>query len=115
MRALQDFLRPEFINRVDDIITFRSLDESDFKEITKLMLRELAEVLFDRGIRLVWDDKLVSYLSGKGYSVKFGARNLRRLIQKEIEDKAASLILENEDGSLDEISLSSDGETVIIQ
>jgi len=115
MRALQDFLRPEFINRVDDIITFRSLDESDFKEITKLMLRELAEVLFDRGIRLVWDDKLVNYLSGKGYSVKFGARNLRRLIQKEIEDKAASLILENENGSLDESSLSSDGETVIIQ
>ena len=115
MRALQDFLRPEFINRVDDIITFRSLDENDFKGITSLMLRELASVLAERGITLTWDDKLVDYLSAKGYSIKFGARNLRRLIQKEIEDKAALLIIESTDDPVTSLVLTSDGSEVILQ
>ncbi len=115
MRALQDFLRPEFINRVDDIITFRSLDENDFKGITSLMLRELASVLAERGITLTWDEKLVDYLSSKGYSIKFGARNLRRLIQKEIEDKAALLIIENTDDPITSLELTSDGNEVVIR
>ena len=115
MRALQDFLRPEFINRVDDIITFRSLDENDFKGITSLMLRELASVLAERGITLTWDEKLVDYLSSKGYSIKFGARNLRRLIQKEIEDKAALLIIESTDDPITSLELTSDGNEVVIR
>ncbi len=114
LRALQDFLRPEFINRVDDIITFRSLDEEDFKSITDLMLRELASVLAERGITLSWDAALVGYLSHKGYSIKFGARNLRRLIQKEIEDKAATLIITAEE-PVTSLFLSADETGIIIR
>lgn len=115
LRALGEFLRPEFINRVDDIITFRSLDEEDFKAITTLMLKELAAVLAERGITLSWDQPLVDYLSHKGYSVKFGARNLRRLIQKEIEDKAAMLIISSAEEPITALFLSADESGVIIR
>jgi len=95
MKALQDFLRPEFINRVDEIICFNQLTEADFRRIAVLMLSELKTSMEEKGITLMWEDSLIDYLVRKGYSVTYGARNLRRLIQRELEDAIASRIIES--------------------
>ena len=90
-RALEDFLRPEFINRVDEIITFNPLSEENFKSIADIMLSDLATVLDKKGIESEFTPAAREYIAKKSYSVKFGARNMRRLIQSEIEDKTAVL------------------------
>jgi len=95
LKALNDFLRPEFINRVDEIVYFNKLSEADFKRIAVLMLEELREVMQEKDIALQYDDSLVEYLSGKSYSLTYGARNLRRLIQKEVEDRIAAELIAN--------------------
>jgi ATP-dependent Clp protease ATP-binding subunit ClpB len=95
MKALNDFLRPEFINRVDEIVYFNQLSEEDFKSIANLMLGELSDTMAERSIELVYDDSLIDYLTTKSYSLAYGARNLRRLIQKEVEDKIAAEIIEH--------------------
>ena len=95
MQALQDFLRPEFINRVDEIVYFHQLTEDNFKDIAALMLNELKDSLAERHIALTWDDSLLSYLVKKSYSAAYGARNLRRCIQKELEDGIAQRIIES--------------------
>ncbi len=94
-KALLTFLRPEFINRVDEIITFSALERDTVQNIAKMMLGDLKENLKLREIELSFDDDVVAYVSDKGYDKKFGARSLKRLIQKEIEDKIASVIIEN--------------------
>ena len=95
MKALQQFLRPEFINRVDAVITFNRLSEDHFQDIARIMLDELVESLRDKGISFVYDDALVSHLTKKSYSRTYGARNLRRTIQKELEDVIASKIIDS--------------------
>lgn len=95
MRALQSFLRPEFLNRVDEIIHFNRLSEEDFKGITLIMLNELKDSMAERDIAFTWDDSLVEYLTRKSYSMTYGARNLRRLIQKELEDAIALRLIES--------------------
>lgn len=93
MKALQSFLRPEFLNRVDEIIHFNNLSEENFKGITAIMLNELKAALEEKGITFTWDDALETYLTRKSYSITYGARNLRRLIQKELEDVIATRII----------------------
>ncbi|MCD7928589.1 MAG: AAA family ATPase, partial [Clostridiales bacterium] len=93
MKALQSFLRPEFINRVDEIVHFNRLTEENFKGITNIMLNELKDSLADKNINFMWDDALVDYLTEKSYSLTYGARNLRRLIQRELEDSIATLLI----------------------
>ena len=88
MKALQGFLRPEFLNRVDEIITFNHLTEGNFLGIADIMLKELQESLSTRGLNLFWDDDLRRLLVKKAYSVTYGARNLRRTIQKELDRKS---------------------------
>ncbi|MBQ8236041.1 MAG: AAA family ATPase, partial [Clostridia bacterium] len=92
-RALEQFLRPEFLNRVDEIITFRQLNEQDFASIAKIMLNQLAEVLSDREITLNYTESAAQYVAKNSYSVKYGARNMRRYIQKNVEDEIASKII----------------------
>ncbi|MEI3140169.1 MAG: ATP-dependent Clp protease ATP-binding subunit [Lawsonibacter sp.] len=94
MKALQDFLRPEFINRVDEIVYFNQLTREDFKGIAALMLGELARAMEEKQIAFSWDDALLEYLVEKSYSAVYGARNLRRLIQKELEDAIAVRLIE---------------------
>jgi ATP-dependent Clp protease ATP-binding subunit ClpA len=94
-KALKDFLRPEFINRVDEVIYFNHLSKDSFKEIARLMLDELREVLSEKFIVLTYDDSLLDCLTEKAFSQAYGARNLRRLIQKEIEDRIASEMISN--------------------
>ena len=93
MKALNEFLRPEFINRVDEVICFNQLTEANFRAIAALMLGELRENMERRNITLSWDDSLVDHLVREGYSVTYGARNLRRLIQKQVEDQIAEGII----------------------
>ena len=95
LKALGEFLRPEFLNRVDEIICFNQLSETDFHEIAKIMLGELRESLQDRGISLSWDESVIDYLTAKSYSVQYGARNLRRTIEKDIENPIAEKIIDS--------------------
>ncbi len=92
-RALEEFLRPEFINRVDEIITFRSLDRADFRKIAEIMLADLAKALSEKGITARFTDALADYVAEKAYSVKYGARNMRRFIQTNVEDLIAEEII----------------------
>ena len=103
MKALNDFLRPEFINRVDEIVYFNQLTEENFKAIAGLMLNELRDVLATKGMELVCDDSVLEYLAKKSYSLTYGARNLRRTIQKEIEDVIASEIVDTHRGHVKRI------------
>ena len=95
IKALNDFLRPEFINRVDELVYFNHLSEEDFKKIARLMLDELAASMAEKKLELKYDDSLIDYLTTKSFSHTYGARNLRRLIQKEIEDRIASELIAN--------------------
>ena len=92
-KALESFLRPEFINRVDEIITFRGLDETDFVRIASIMLDELKQALEEKNIKLIYTDAAAEWITKSSFSRKYGARNLRRYIQKEVEDRLASLII----------------------
>ena len=93
MKALQQFLRPEFINRVDAVITFNRLTEENFQAIARIMLGELTDSLREKGITFTYDNTLVDFLTEKSYSRTYGARNLRRTIQKELEDPMATKII----------------------
>ena len=95
MKALQQFLRPEFINRVDAVITFNRLTEEHFHAIARIMLNELQTSLKEKGITFTYDDTLVAFLTEKSYSRTYGARNLRRTIQKELEDPMATRIIDS--------------------
>ncbi|MCL2819638.1 MAG: ATP-dependent Clp protease ATP-binding subunit [Oscillospiraceae bacterium] len=94
-KALKDFLRPEFINRVDEVVYFNHLSEESFKAIAELMLNELHDSMAEKAIKLSFDEALLDYLTKKSFSQAYGARNLRRMIQKEIEDKIASEMISN--------------------
>ena len=96
-KALADFLRPEFLNRVDEIITFNSLSEDNFAEISKIMLNDLKKALNEKNISFTFTDEAANIIAKKAYSKKYGARNLRRFIQTEVEDKMANLIIESRD------------------
>ena len=95
MKALQEFLRPEFINRVDEIVYFHQLTEENFRGIAGIMLEELKAALEEKGYHFTYDDALVDYLVKKSYSAVYGARNLRRCIQKDVEDPMAARIIES--------------------
>jgi len=95
MKALREFLRPEFINRVDEIITFNHLTEENFLGIADIMLAELKDSLQMRGLELTWNEDLRQLLTKKAYSMVYGARNLRRTIQRELEDPISEAIIDS--------------------
>ena len=103
--ALREFLRPEFINRVDEIITFNRLTEENFLNIADIMLRELQESLAGRGLTLTWDAAVREFLSEKAYSVTYGARNLRRTIQQELEDPISEAIIDSFESPIEHIHI----------
>ncbi|PWM23414.1 MAG: chaperone ClpB [Clostridiales bacterium] len=112
--ALEAFLRPEFINRVDDIIVFNRLTRENFGDICRLMLDDLKGVLAEKDINFVYDDAAVEYLVAKGYSEKYGARNLRRLIQTDVEDAVATDIIESYNSAVTQVSVSAkDGKLTV--
>ena len=105
MSALRDFLRPEFINRVDEIITFNHLTEENFLGIADIMLAELKNSLADRGLELTWEDALGQYLVKEAYSVTYGARNLRRTIQQKLEDPISEKIIDSFEAPISTIAI----------
>ena len=114
-KALSSFLRPEFINRIDEIITFNPLTKENFVDIARIMIKELADALSLKNVTLDCAEDVYGILAEKSFSEKYGARNLRRLIQTEIEDKAAELIISGYDSSISAISVySENGEIRVI-
>ena len=95
MKALSDFLRPEFINRVDEVIYFNQLTEEHFRSIALIMLKELQDALADKNLTFTWDDSVLDHLVKHSFSAAYGARNLRRYIQKHLEDPIATRIIES--------------------
>jgi len=106
MNALKEFLRPEFLNRVDEIITFNRLTEENFLGIADIMLEELRESLANRGLALTWEEELRKYLVGKAYSVTYGARNLRREIQRSLEDPISEKIIDSFEKPISKLHIS---------
>ena len=114
MKALGEFLRPEFLNRVDEVICFNRLDEKNFAGIAHIMLDELQKSLEDKGLHFTWDEDVEDYLVKKSYSATYGARNLRRTIQKELEDVMAAQIIDSYEHPVTQIHASmEDGELVV--
>ena len=115
LKALSDIMRPEFLNRIDEIIPFNHLSRDNFREICLIMLGDLQKGLERNGVELEYDDKAVSWLTDNSYSIKFGARNLRRLIEKQVEDKAASAIIASYRSPITHISVSADENGITIE
>ncbi len=94
-KALFAFLRPEFINRIDEVITFRHLDKSDFVRIADLMLARLRDFLAEKGTKLLYSNEVLEFIAEESYSEKFGARNMRRYVERNVEDQIANLVIDN--------------------
>ena len=114
LKALGEFLRPEFINRVDEVVCFNKLTEENFRAIAGIMLGELRDSLDARGLTFDWDGSLVDYLVKKSYSVQYGARNLRRTIQKDLEDPIAEKLIDAYQNPLHALHAKADGEHVTL-
>ena len=112
MKALREFLRPEFLNRVDEIITFNHLSEENFLGIADIMLKELQDSLASRGLKFTWENSIRDLLVKKAYSVTYGARNLRRTIQKDLEDPISEAIIDSFEHPISAIHIRADGEKV---
>jgi len=114
MKALSDIMRPEFINRIDEIIAFNSLTKENFRSIADIQLSRLRDALAEKGITLTWDGAFADYITEKSFSVKYGARNLQRLVQKEVEDVLASKIIASYETPVSLVRLSAeDGKSVV--
>ena len=115
MGALREFLRPEFINRVDEIITFNHLSEENFLGIADIMLAELKESLAGRGLELTWTEDVRKLLVKEAYSVTYGARNLRRTIQQKLEDPISEKIIDSFESPISSIAVSVEDEAVVVE
>ena len=115
MKALGEFLRPEFINRVDEIVCFNALSEANLRDIAVLMLGETRDAMADKKIEFTYDESVPDYLVEKGYSVAYGARNLRRLIQREIEDAVATEMVDRRRGNVSKVFVTVVGGKVQVQ
>ena len=115
MKALSDFLRPEFIARVDEVIVFNSLTSEDYIKIADLMLSEYVSTLEEKHIAFTYDEKACAYLAKKSCDGKSGARDLRRLIRREVEEKIVDAMISSETGTLTAIHVTSDGNELTVQ
>jgi len=113
-KALKEFLRPEFINRIDEIVYFNKLSEENFTEIAAIMMNELKDSMAEKNMTLVYDTTLLQYLAKKSYSLTYGARNLRRLIQKEVEDGITSVIVLNYAHPISSLKVSANDDKVVV-
>ncbi len=114
-KALLTFMRPEFINRIDEIITFRTLEKEDFEKIAHIMLEDLKKSLEEKNVRLKYTDRVCEYIADKSYSRKFGARNMRRFIETEIEDRLANAIIFENKAPIAVASFDIDGDSITLK
>lgn len=115
MKALSEFLRPEFIARVDEVIVFNTLTKDNFVKIANLMLSEYVPTLEEKHIKFTFDDKACEYLAEKSCSGKSGARDLRNTIRREVEEKIASAMIESGNDGISAMNVTSDGEKIILE
>ena len=113
MKGLRDFLRPEFISRIDEVVVFKQLTKEDFGSIAAMMLDEMKEPLGEKNITLSYDDKALALIAEKSYGKPYGARDIRRVIRQEIEDKVAQMILDRA-SEIENIHVSAEGDTIIV-
>ena len=114
-KALSQFLRPEFLGRIDEIVTFRQLDEKDYEKIAALMLQELVEPMKEKGITFGWDEAALALIAKEAYGNKSGARDLRRVIRRQVEDPICTLLVEQIDGQVALIkAIDKDGKIEIV-
>lgn len=113
MKGLREFLRPEFISRIDEVVVFRQLDKKDFASIASLMLDEMIEPLAEKNLSISYDSKALSLIAEKSYGKPYGARDIRRVIRQEIEDKIAEIIIENISGTKG-VDISADGDNITV-
>lgn len=114
MKALREFLRPEFISRIDEIVVFRPLEKSDFAEIARLMLEEMVEPLKEKNIAFKYDEKALEVIAEKSFGKPYGARDIRRVIRQEIENKVADIIIEST-GAIAGIGVSADNNEIVVE
>ena len=115
MKALRSFLRPEFLNRVDEIITFNHLTKENFRSIAGIMLGELKDSLANRELTFTWDESLVDYLVDKAYSVTYGARNLRRVLEQDVEDPISEKIIDSFEAPISVLSARAENGKVVVE
>ena len=114
MQSLSEFLRPEFLGRVDEVVIFNQLTEEDFVKIAELMLGELKEPLAEKGITCLWDESALKLIAHKAHGKQGGARDLRRLIRKEVEDKICSLLVERYANQPAGIQISAEDDNIVL-
>lgn len=113
-KALSSFLRPEFINRVDEIIVFNRLTRENFVGIAKIMLNELADALSEKGIKFIYTDSAAAFIADRSFDEKYGARNMRRYIRREVEDIIADKLISGYASGITVLSLDCDGEKLSV-
>ena len=113
MKGLREFLRPEFISRIDEIVVFRQLTKDDFAHIAALMIDEMKEPLAEKNISVSYDDAALALIAEKSFGKPYGARDIRRVIRQDIEDKVAEMII-TDSSSIDEIHISAAGDTITV-
>ena len=113
MKGLREFLRPEFISRIDEVVVFKQLTKDDFAHIAALMIDEMKEPLAEKNISISYDEKALELIAEKSFGKPYGARDIRRVIRQDIEDKVAEMII-NESSNISEISISADGDTITV-
>ena len=106
-KALAKFLRPEFLNRIDEVITFRHLDRNDFAKIAEIMIKQLRDHLIEKGIKLTYTEDSLKLIAEESYSEKYGARNMRRYIERNVEDNIANLIIDSMPNKIYAIAITS--------
>ena len=115
MKALREFLRPEFLGRVDEIVVFKPLTEENYAGIAGLMLDEMKEPLAEKGIALKYDDKALKLIAHKSFNQRLGARDIRRVIRSEVEDKIAEILINSGEGSVTVLGVTANGDELEVQ
>ena len=113
LKALSEFLRPEFIGRVDEVVVFNDLTQADYENIARLMLEELVDPIADKGITFTWDNAAVEAIARLSVDGTRGARDLRNVIRRNVEDVITTKIVESTDAPLKSVSLTADGDKII--
>ena len=115
MKALREFLRPEFLGRVDEVVVFNRLTEQDYAKIAGLMLDEIAQPLSERGIQMRYDEKVLELIAKKSYGQKLGARDIRRVIRNEVEDRISEIIVDKGNTGITAFGITADNDEIRVE
>lgn len=115
MKALSEFLRPEFLSRIDEVVVFDPLTEENFKDIAVLMLDEMKDPLAEKNIAFRYDKKSVALIAEKAFGKKFGARDIRKVIRTDVEDKIATALVNSPEGSINKLKLTAKKNELVIE